>query len=262
MCGKRAVLFLVFSVLAILTLLSGCIRVASVSPAPRKGIPLLDVRIPSAVETASFALGWFWGSDAQFGSIEGVIRTRVGYAGGITNDPTYYRIGDHSETVQVDYDPTVISYGRLLEAFWNGHDPSYPPFDLQYRSAIFYVNEEQKNAALESLQREKERLGREIYTAVEEFDQFYVAEDYHQKYYLRGVSELLAEYTAVYPDTPGFLNSTAAARVNGYIAGYGDAETLKRDLDSLGLSNSGKQRLLKITDSGLTPACPVVRPQD
>ena len=186
-----------------------------------------------------------------------MIRTRVGYAGGTTSDPTYYNIGDYSETVQVDFDPSRVSYDKLVDAFWSGHDPTYPPYSRQYRSAILYNSEEQRQTAIKSKEREESRLGKVLFTDIEADTGFYVAEDYHQKYYLRETPELMAEISAIYPDPQDFMNSTAAARLNGYVAGYGNQDTLKKQLNSLGLSESGQQRLLQITASGLIPGCPV-----
>ena len=85
-------------------------------------VPPIDLSVTMKIETATFALGWFWGPDSRFGSIDGVIRTRVGYAGGISNNPTYHNLGSHSETIQIDYDPTQISYNELLDVFWDSHN--------------------------------------------------------------------------------------------------------------------------------------------
>src|SRR6056297_3828024 len=87
-------------------------------------------------ETATFALGCFWGPDASFGALEGVIRTRVGYAGGSTEGPTYKMIGDHTETIEIDYDPAVISYRELLEIFFDSHNPYSQSYSRQYASLI------------------------------------------------------------------------------------------------------------------------------
>jgi peptide-methionine (S)-S-oxide reductase len=181
----------------------------------------------------------------------------VGYCGGTTNNPTYYDIGDYSETVQLDFDPTVISYEQLLEAFWSGHDTSYTPYSRQYRSVIFYSNEEQKEAAIKSKQREESRLGQPVFSDIEPLVKFYVAEDYHQKYYLRG-SNLMSDISAIYPDPMDLMNSPAAAKLNGFMGGYGDQAFLQKEIGKLGLSEAGKQRLLEIASSGLTPGCPVV----
>jgi peptide-methionine (S)-S-oxide reductase len=179
----------------------------------------------------------------------------VGYAGGTAPDPTYYNIGDYSETVQVDYDPTVISYEQFLQAFWNSHDASADPYSSQYLSIIFYHNEAQHTAALKSKAQEEARTNREIKTSIVPYTKFYIAEDYHQKYYLQS-SVLFSEISAIYPGMNDMVNSTAAARLNGYLGGYGDAATAKAQIDHLGLSEAGQKELLKLIESGLAPVCP------
>jgi peptide-methionine (S)-S-oxide reductase len=162
--------------------------------------------------------------------------------------------------VQVDYDPSVISYEQLLAVFWNSHDATYPSYSAQYRSAIFYTTDGQQKLANEFKQAEESRLGKTLYTAIERYTNFYIAEDYHQKYYLRQIPQLANELYVIYPDPAAFRDSTAAARLNGYTGGYGDPDTLIKNLDSFGLSKSGKQLLLKITESGISPACPAIPP--
>lgn len=247
--------------------LSGCSQPVSggepaqTTPASIKPeLPLLDKQIHGHVETAYFALGWFWGSDSQFGSIEGVIRTRAGYCGGTTTSPNYHNIGNHSETVQIDFDTTVVSYEQLLTAFWSGHNATLPTYTAQYRSAIFYTTEQQQKLASEAVRAEEARLGKKIYTDVEPFIEFFVAEDYHQKYYLRQASWLVNDLYSIYPDPAEFRDSTAAARLNGYLGGYGDQDSLKQNLDSLGLSESGKTALLQRTLPFLARLCPVITP--
>jgi peptide-methionine (S)-S-oxide reductase len=158
--------------------------------------------------------------------------------------------------VQVDYDPTRISYEQLLQAFWSGHDASAAPFSMQYLSIIFYHNDAQKAAALESKAQEEARTGRMMTTAIIPYTDFYLAEDYHQKYNLRG-SALFPEISAIYPDTKDPVNSTAAARLNGYLGGYGDIATVKTQINQFGLSAAGQKKLLELIASGLSPACPV-----
>jgi peptide-methionine (S)-S-oxide reductase len=183
------------------------------------------------------------------------VRTTVGYAGGTTTDPTYRNIGDHTETVEVEYDPSQISYGDLLEVFWHAHSPTSRSWSRQYASLIFYYNDAQKELAEASRTRLQAELGRTVYTEILPAN-FYPAEDYHQKYYLKGTS-LAREYRAIYPEENDFTNSTATARVNGYAAGYGTPETLQAELDDLGLSPEGKEKLLEYAGHGLTPACQV-----
>jgi peptide-methionine (S)-S-oxide reductase len=175
-----------------------------------------------------------------------VIRTRVGYAGGTKENPTYRSLGDHSETIQIDYDPTQITYQDLLDLFWDSHNPTVRPWSRQYASIIFYHNEEQRQLALETKEREAARYGHEILTEIVPFSNFYRAEDYHQKYRLQQVPELIDAFHAIYPGTDEFVDSTATARVNGYLGGYGTLETVQSELENLGLSQASTQELLDI----------------
>lgn len=172
-------------------------------------------------------------------------RTRVGYAGGLKARPTYYDLGDHSETIQIDYDPEQIGYAELLEVFWQSHSPGVPSLRRQYASVIFYHNEEQKRLAEESRAREEARLGRKRYTDIVPFAAFYLAEGYHQKYLLQSSPQLMAEFSAMFPDLNDLVNSTAAARVNGYLGSHGDLAQLQDELDSLGLSEEARRSLLE-----------------
>lgn len=168
-----------------------------------------------------------------------MVRTRVGYAGGTTSRPTYHDLADHTETVEVDYDPTQVSYRELLEVFWREHDARRPAWSRQYRSVIFVRGPEQRRFAEESRDREEARSGGRIHTAIEPAGPFTRAEDYHQKYRLRGEGDLFAEFQAMYPDPEDLADSTAAARLNGYLAGYGEPEAVNADLPRLGLSPEG-----------------------
>ena len=122
-------------------------------------------------------------------------------------------------------------------------------------SIVFYHNEEQRDLAVASKQREEARLGSKIATEIIPFSDFYMAEDYHQKYYLRQKPDLMKEFSAIYPATEDFISSTAAARANGYVGGYGTLATLHEELNSLGLSAAGRNILLEIADRGLVPGC-------
>jgi methionine-S-sulfoxide reductase len=180
--------------------------------------------------------------------MDGVIRTRVGYSGGQKKNPTYRRIGDHSETIQIDYDPARISYKKLLLIFWQSHDPTYQAWSRQYMSAIFYHDEEQRKLATETRAFEEAHRKKKIKTEILPFSKFYLAEDYHQKYQLRGNRELMGEFKVMYPDNIDFVNSTAAARVNGYLGGHGTVEEIKATIATLGLSTASQQRLLKLSN--------------
>lgn len=214
--------------------------------APGVAIPPIDASAPTKVETATFALGCFWGPDSRFGILNGVVRTRVGYAGGTKDNPSYHDLGDHSETVQIDYDPTRISYEELLDVFWKSHDPTQHPWSRQYMSLVLYHNDEQKKMAMETRDREEARTGSKIYTEIIPAAKFYLAEAYHQKYWLQQKPDLMKEFSVIYPDTDDFTASTAAARVNGYLGSYGTFASLQKELSSFGLSPAGNKKLLDI----------------
>ena len=174
------------------------------------------------------------------------MRTRVGYTGGTLEDPTYYTLGDHTESVQVDYDPTQISYETLLAVFWQAHDPTTPSFSRQYMAAAFYHDEAQKKLALETMGRVAAELGSKVETQILPAGTFYLAEDYHQKYNLRRRQVIYQELAAIYPQVEDLIASTAAARLNGYLGGYGTRAQLERELDGLGLSPKAREQLLSM----------------
>jgi len=140
---------------------------------------------------ATFGAGCFWGVEAAFRQLDGVTRTRVGYSGGRTVNPTYedvcsHRTG-HAEVVEVTYDPERVSYEQLLDVFWHKHDPTQlnrQGWDIgdQYRSVVFTHDEEQREAAVRSKAREQVNWSAPIVTHVEPAQTFYEAEDYHQQY--------------------------------------------------------------------------------
>jgi len=144
-------------------------------------------------QKATFGAGCFWGVEAAFRQLSGVKATRVGYAGGSTENPTYRDVCSdrtgHAEVVEVAYDPTKVGYEDLLKVFWENHDPTQrnrqgPDVGSQYRSVIFVHNPEQEAAALAS-KAQLERTGRyrrTIATEIVQAPTFYEAEDYHQQY--------------------------------------------------------------------------------
>src|SRR5512141_495029 len=147
----------------------------------------------SGMSIATFGAGCFWGVEAAYRQIPGVLSTAVGYLGGTLKNPTYHDVCSgrtgHAEVVQVTYDPARVTYDDLLTVFWENHDPTTlnrqgPDVGTQYRSAIFYHDDAQKEAAIASKdEREKSgRYRRPIVTEVTPATEFYMAEDYHQQY--------------------------------------------------------------------------------
>ena len=144
------------------------------------------------MKKAMFGAGCFWGVEYNFSKLDGVNEVLSGYSGGKTPDPTYEQVcsnsTDHAEVVLIEFDPSVISYEELLNSFWEKHDPTTlnrqgPDVGSQYRSAIFYFDEEQRNLAQESLNKLQQKLEKKIVTEITEADTFWKAEEYHQKYF-------------------------------------------------------------------------------
>lgn len=140
----------------------------------------------------------------------------------------------------------MISYEKLLDVFWDNHYPGAPTWSRQYMSIIFFHNDEQKRLAIESRDHEAARIKGKIFTEIVPATEFYLAEAYHQKYRLRSERELMKELRAIYPREEDFVNSTAAARINGYLNGYGTLSDLQEELPGFGLSPAASRRLTEI----------------
>jgi peptide-methionine (S)-S-oxide reductase len=164
------------------------LRNRNADPAPA---PPFEGHGPDGAERATFAAGCFWGVEAAFRQIHGVLQTAAGYTGGHVADPSYERVGrhrtGHAEAVEVWFDPAQVSYAELLQTFWRIHNPTTrnrQGFDLgsQYRSAIFYHDASQMEAAIASRDAEQQTLKRRIVTQITPASAFYRAEEYHQRY--------------------------------------------------------------------------------
>ena len=146
---------------------------------------------PDGAERATFAAGCFWGVEAAFRQIHGVLQTAAGYTGGYIPDPTYERVcrrrTGHAEAVEVWFDPAQVEYGQLLETFWRIHNPTTRnrqglDFGSQYRSAIFYHDTGQRELAIAACDAEQQSRRRRIVTQITPASAFYRAEEYHQRY--------------------------------------------------------------------------------
>ncbi len=168
----------------------------------------------------------------------------MGYAGGSKKNPTYHSLGDHAETLQLDYDASIITYEQLLEIFWMSHDPAESTWSRQYMAIAFFHDEEQKKRIGKTLEREAAARKTEIRTLVLPADTFYIAEDYHQKHALQLDYDLIGEFRKIYPDFRDIIDSTAAARVNGIMGAFGKLSVHAKEIDSYGLSDRGKERLI------------------
>jgi peptide-methionine (S)-S-oxide reductase len=146
---------------------------------------------PDGAERATFAAGCFWGVEAAFRQVHGVLQTAVGYTGGHVPDPSYGRVcrgrTGHAEAVEVWFDPAQVSYAELLEVFWRIHNPTTRnrqglDFGSQYRSAIFFHDAGQQEAAIASRDAQQQSRRRQIVTQITPASAFYRAEEYHQRY--------------------------------------------------------------------------------
>ena len=143
------------------------------------------------MEIAVLGLGCFWGPEIKFSKIDGIIRTEVGYCGGITKQTTYKDVctgnTNHAEVVKLEFDPKIISYNKILEFFFEYHDPTSlnfqgPDIGTQYRSEIFYLNEKQKKIAEEIIELENQKLSGKVVTKLSLLKNYCAAEEYHQRY--------------------------------------------------------------------------------
>jgi len=185
----------------------------------------------------------FWAPDSLFGIQNGVIRTRVGFAGGTTENATYRNIGDHAEAIEIDYDPNEVSYGELLDLFWKNHDPTART-SKQYTSLIMYHDQEQKELAEKTLKEEEKKKSTYIVTKILPATQFYDAEDYHQKYRLQQHPSVMKAVGLV----PGnkLKSSHLAARLNGYVVGRGGLAQFDAEVSRLGLDEKTADYIRKL----------------
>ncbi|CAH0546460.1 unnamed protein product [Brassicogethes aeneus] len=208
-------------------------------------MPSIIHEVSGPYKKATFGMGCFWANDCLFGAQPGVLRTRVGYSGGTTMDPVYRSIdkeagtssdnntkptnrdrGDHTEVVDIDYDPKVISYEDLLQMFWNNHEYGLTTIiKKQYMSLILYHDEDQKRIAEISFKKQENKTKEKLITVIAPAGPMYPAEDYHQKYRLQGHPSLCKDIGL----TPELLQSShIAAKLNGYVAGLGTIEDLEK----------------------------------
>ena len=143
------------------------------------------------MEIAVLALGCFWGPEKKYGQLEGIYRTEVGYCGGNSPKTNYREVctgtTNHAEAVKLEFDPKIITYEQIIKKFFEFHDPTTlnsqgPDFGTQYRSEIFYLNEEQKNIAQKVINEENLKLSGKVVTKLSELKNYCTAEEYHQKY--------------------------------------------------------------------------------
>jgi peptide-methionine (S)-S-oxide reductase len=171
-----------------------CAQAPSKKDKNMKDLPKTEVQVPGGHEIATLGAGCFWCTEAIYQNLQGVDKVLSGYSGGHVAQPSYRQVtsgtSGHAEVIQLIYDPSVISFEEILEVFWSTHDPTTlnrqgADVGPQYRSAVFYHNEGQREAAefYKNKLNQSDAFGKPIVTEITSFSNFYVAEDYHQNYF-------------------------------------------------------------------------------
>ncbi|KEJ00771.1 methionine-S-sulfoxide reductase [Clostridium botulinum A2B7 92] len=200
------------------------------------------------IKKAYFSMGCFWSVEALFDSLDGVVKTYVGYTGGNTLFPTYNSIGDHLETLEVYYDSSKIAFENLLTIFEKNHNYIVRPNLLQYYSAIFYNNENEKELCLDWKKNKKEELKTEVLTRISPIEKFYYAEFYHQKYYIQLEPVIMSNLRSKFSTGNDLISSPLCHKLNAYLAGYGSLKELNKEIEDFNLSEDAKNRLLSIVE--------------
>ncbi|MCM3749408.1 peptide-methionine (S)-S-oxide reductase [Paenibacillus pasadenensis] len=181
---------------------------------------------------AAFSMGCFWSPEALFGAQEGVIQTETGYAGGTLKGPTYSNMGDHSETVLVFYDGSVLPYEKLLDLFEKHHNPANTNDykGRQYQSILYWSKPEQREAIRLWVERRDTEGLPERASEIRELTKVYPAEERHQKYYLKRYPDALTKLLELYGSIHAVQSSTLAARLNGLAKGFTNRSRLLEEM--------------------------------
>jgi peptide-methionine (S)-S-oxide reductase len=157
-------------------------------------------------------------------------------------------MGDHTESIEIDFHPELISYEELLDVFWQNHNPLRESFykGRQYMSLLLHRNEDQEAWALKMKRKWEQTLNGEIQTEMAPFSKFYAAEEYHQKYYLKRYTKAVEEVKSIFLSHSDFVNSTIAARLNGFVAGHGSLGSLKEEINEWGFHPEQTKELVAL----------------
>lgn len=202
----------------------------------------------SNIQTVTIGMGCFWSPDALFGQLTGIMRTRVGFAGGTKDNPTYRQLGDHTETVEMDFDSGIVSLETILNLFWSYHNPvninDYK--GQQYRSLVLFRDPIQ-HSIIREVMRTSEEQGKGILdTEVAPYTGFYLAEDRHQKYYLKRYPDAIKKLRTFFPTDEELTNATLAARLNGLAKGYTNLEKIINEIRTWQISREEQEEIIHL----------------
>ncbi len=199
-----------------------------------------------AYATITFGMGCFWGPAAEFAVIDGVLRTRVGYAGGDSTTPSYDNLGNHIEVFEVDYDPDLLSYEDMVKLYFYVYDATARPFSQRVTPVIYYRNEAEQEISERVKLSIEANSEKGLFTVIRPLEVFYLAEEKHQLSYLKQETSLYMEVREIFVEEDALLLSILASKLNGFIAGYGLDSDLASILKSSGLSNASLDRIKDI----------------
>jgi len=200
-------------------------------------------------KTITLAMGCFWGPAAEYATVEGVLRTRVGYSGGDLTQPSYDNLGNHVEIFEVDYDPDLISYADLVELYFVFYDASMRPISQRVKPVIYYRTDEEYTMATKIKQVIEAQSEDGIFAVIEPFEIFYLAEAKHQLSYLKQETSLYGEISQIFENDDQLILSILASKLNGFIPGYGNPEELAAIIEDSGLSQQSMHRIDEILAS-------------
>ncbi len=178
------------------------------------------------------------------------MQTRVGYAGGTTNNPTYRQMGDHSECVEIVFDPKIISLEKIVHHFWTIHKPNRSNYKGRQYLSIILCEDSSQLQLVKKIKNELEvKLGEPIQTEIASLNKFSLAEEKHQKYYLKRYSKALESLLDYYSSHDSFMNSTLVARLNGFVKGYCSLSDIKNEITSSTMAEEKKAKLTSLINS-------------
>lgn len=177
------------------------------------------------------------------------MRTRTGYAGGQSTNPNYQNVGFHSEVIEIDYDPSQISYEALVNLFFESHNATSKPYYQRVKSLLFYRNEVEMKSAQKIIEQQKQiavQKGLLVYTELKPYEVFYLAEPEHQLKALKAEVSLYSELVEMFGDENNLQNSILASKLNGFLYGFGSKSEIESVLSQSGLSEASKSRIWEI----------------
>ncbi len=202
----------------------------------------------SHTQSITLGMGCYWSPDALFGQLPGITSTRVGFAGGTTDNPNTRQTGDHTEMVEIEFDPEIISLESILNVFWSSHNPvninNYR--DRLYQSLILFRDPAQQHVIQEVMKSREEQGNGRPDTEVAPYAGFYPAEDRNQKFYLRRFPDAMDKLKALFATENELMGSTLAARLNGLAKGHTNLEKIIDEIRTWPISSEEQEAVIQL----------------